>query len=666
MQRRGCISGLGLTFTFIFLIAIGVTIVLQGGPLLASPGPLSAASPKATPLGGYDNHAQFEHECSLCHAPFWGEDRMADRCMACHTQLQEELANQSGLHGRLVNARQCKLCHTEHQGRAASLTKLNIKDFPHDVDVVGFTLKEHRNNFNNTPLECNHCHPISFAEFDQQTCIDCHREGQPEFTDTHLEDVGKDCLACHDGNGDAEKFDHAVMTNFPLEGKHQKTACEACHPEERYAGQDSACTSCHGDDDVHQGNYGTSCESCHTAESWEEVTFRHDRAPFLFDGQILDIQTQCITCHRQDDKHQGDLGIQCEQCHTTERWQEITFNHDQTNFPLDGKHRPLACEACHTQGRLQIDAACVSCHQQDDEHDGQLGNQCNLCHTTNDWEEVTFDHNDTAFPLTGKHNEITCEACHTDENDGQLDSSCISCHRKDDIHEGAYGDQCATCHATDNWERISFNHSTQTQFPLTGKHTTLTCDQCHVSADFTDLDPACVSCHLKDDKHQGAFGPRCEDCHGTSRWDDVIFEHTLTNFPLLGAHLSVSCDQCHVSGQYAGTPTECVACHPEPESHAGLFGTDCIQCHTSTSWTPALLPDHTFPLNHGSPTILACNVCHDQNNYTAYTCYNCHEHTPANIRNEHLEEGITNYEDCVRCHPTGREEEGEFGEEDDD
>ncbi|MGQ9768653.1 MAG: hypothetical protein ACUVSS_15535 [Anaerolineae bacterium] len=54
----------------------------------------------------------------------------------------------------------------------------------------------------------------------------------------------------------------------------------------------------------------------------------------------------------------------------------------------------------------------------------------------------------------------------------------------------------------------------------------------------------------------------------------------------------------------------------------------------------------------------------------AYTCYGCHEHTPAKIESEHLEEGIWNFADCVKCHPTGREGEGngkgEGKDEDDD
>jgi hypothetical protein len=48
-----------------------------------------------------------------------------------------------------------------------------------------------------------------------------------------------------------------------------------------------------------------------------------------------------------------------------------------------------------------------------------------------------------------------------------------------------------------------------------------------------------------------------------------------------------------------------------------------------------------------------CATCHVRNDYRRYTCYGCHEHTPANIRGEHIEEGIGDFADCVECHRSG-------------
>jgi hypothetical protein len=50
-----------------------------------------------------------------------------------------------------------------------------------------------------------------------------------------------------------------------------------------------------------------------------------------------------------------------------------------------------------------------------------------------------------------------------------------------------------------------------------------------------------------------------------------------------------------------------------------------------------------------------CVTCHVRNDYQQYTCYGCHEHTPANIRREHVEEGIRDFNDCVECHRSADE-----------
>ena len=53
----------------------------------------------------------------------------------------------------------------------------------------------------------------------------------------------------------------------------------------------------------------------------------------------------------------------------------------------------------------------------------------------------------------------------------------------------------------------------------------------------------------------------------------------------------------------------------------------------------------------------ACITCHIENVYTDYTCFGCHEHSRSGIRAEHLEEGIRNWENCVKCHRSGDEDE---------
>ena len=111
-----------------------------------------------------------------------------------------------------------------------------------------------------------------------------------------------------------------------------------------------------------------------------------------------------------------------------------------------------------------------------------------------------------------------------------------------------------------------------------------------------------------------------------------------------------------------------MACHADPEFHAGLFPLTCADCHTTDGWAPARFDQaHTFPVAHGESGPSTCRTCHPER-LSGYTCYECHEHEPAEIAEEHLDEGISDFEDCVRCHPTGEEDEAEDrgGDGDDD
>ena len=47
---------------------------------------------------------------------------------------------------------------------------------------------------------------------------------------------------------------------------------------------------------------------------------------------------------------------------------------------------------------------------------------------------------------------------------------------------------------------------------------------------------------------------------------------------------------------------------------------------------------------------MKCATCHIRNDYSAYTCYGCHEHSAEKIRREHVKEGIRDYRNCVECH----------------
>jgi hypothetical protein len=100
---------------------------------------------------------------------------------------------------------------------------------------------------------------------------------------------------------------------------------------------------------------------------------------------------------------------------------------------------------------------------------------------------------------------------------------------------------------------------------------------------------------------------------------------------------------------------QCDGCHRAPIDtlHAKITG-NCQQCHTDERWKPATF-DHDKHFQLDRDHNVKCVVCHTNNDYSKYTCYGCHAHTPQKIRSKHLEEGIRDFENCVKCHRSAHE-----------
>ena len=100
-----------------------------------------------------------------------------------------------------------------------------------------------------------------------------------------------DCQLCHLGeNWNALRsnfsFDHERETGVPLVGAHQRAQCLRCHndrgPVATFVAQ--GCVGCH--EDVHFGELGASCTSCHKQITWQPVgqIERHNRTRFPLVG----------------------------------------------------------------------------------------------------------------------------------------------------------------------------------------------------------------------------------------------------------------------------------------------------------------------------------------------------------------------------------------------
>ena len=194
------------------------------------------------------------------------------------------------------------------------------------------------------------------------------------------------------------------------------------------------------------------------------------------------------------------------------------------------------------------------------------------------------------------------------------------------------------------------------------------------------LETDCFACHTP---FIGSRPAKCVQCHKpaeiglvTTTGLSIAHERKLTPFHQdLTEQDCVACHSDHKGvqsfrpiGQFShellqvNLRGECNGCHRNPEDslHRELVA-NCSECHSPQAWTPATL-DHEQFFRFDEDHQTACATCHVEQDYSRYTCYGCHEHSRSNIRAEHVEEGIEDYENCVECHRSGDDEEGEGDE----
>jgi predicted CXXCH cytochrome family protein len=285
--------------------------------------------------------------------------------------------------------------------------------------------------------------------------------------------------------------------------------------------------------------------------------------------------------------------------------------------------------------------------------------------------------------LNGKHSEVACQKCHDRKgsfvNYHPKFESCTNCHK--DAHAGQfaarYGDKCETCHTLDGFDRPTFDVRAHisTRYALAGKHSEVACQKCHDGkGSFVNYHPkfeSCTNCHK--DAHAGQFaaryGDKCETCHVVDGFLPATFtlaRHRETRFALAGAHIAVTCADCHTkSGDrnphlYVFEDRSCVGCHRDPHQLSGQ-PKQCETCHTLNSWRLTRGFDHNttrFPLL-GSHRTTGCVMCHKPAESPAgkeivftgapQQCSGCHEDTHAGQFARRF-----GADDCSSCHSTAR------------
>ncbi|RME53943.1 MAG: hypothetical protein D6795_04850, partial [Deltaproteobacteria bacterium] len=224
-------------------------------------------------------------DCASCHASPHRGQFPERRCTDCHDTDRWRLADRfdhdrltkfplSGKHRQVP----CEGCHREEKDSEGSFVRYRPLTFE----------------------GCDACHAdVHYGQFTRietpLSCEKCHRE-------TGFEDL---------------RFDHGdpTFSDWPLRGKHEGVACEACHPVvhladrievRRFRPTPKACEGCHqdphkgafrelagsvvGDDSAdpssappwgispdwwHRPENATPCGTCHRETGWRPVTFDH-------------------------------------------------------------------------------------------------------------------------------------------------------------------------------------------------------------------------------------------------------------------------------------------------------------------------------------------------------------------------------------------------------
>jgi hypothetical protein len=450
--------------------------------------------------------------------------------------------------------------------------------------------------------------------------------------------------------------------------------CSACHSPFSKESQNGKCVSCHkevGKDLIQKSGYhgrfeqvsAMKCKSCHTEHKGRNAvlvlldreTFDHKFTDYTLVGAHAGISVgcedchevgekyrvvkgECFNCHEEDDIHKGRLGQKCKDCHKETSFKNASFDHSETGFALEGKHKETACGLCHPdESYKNIPEACIACHLINDIHDSKPDDECGRCHNSiYSWSKYNFDHSkETKFNLKDRHAMLKCDSCHPrtifKERPGL---ECFNCHKDDDIHKGRTGPECEKCHDSIKWKHVKFDHDKDTEFKLLGKHKNTTCMACHKdSSSENELDITCIGCHRSNDVHLGQLGVSCENCHNVNEWGDQIkFEHDLTQFPLIGQHAITPCGECHLSSTFKeDLKIDCFSCHQLDDGHELKLGTYCADCHNPNGWRLWEF-DHNsqteFKLE-GSHTGLHCQTCHrepmEKKVEISNTCYSCHK-----------------------------------------
>ena len=226
------------------------------------------------------------------------------------------------------------------------------------------------------------------------------------------------------------------------------------------------------------------------------------------------------------------------------------------------------------------------------------------------------------------------------------------------------------------------------------------CSMCH-GGWFGSMRAACNECHTEIaeqlEQNKGLhglmaddIGSACSTCHIEHHGDDFQlvnrlafaqagvldpqeFDHQLVGFTLAGVHTELGCAECHEHAdvavlpegakRYLGLSRDCASCHADP--HGGRMQLGCAACHTQTTFTSRVVPEHERWLSlDGVHSDVGCRGCHEAGTANALEalrpgshregrqCGDCHAapHAERFLAGNAAADGVAIDAGCASCH----------------
>lgn len=226
------------------------------------------------------------------------------------------------------------------------------------------------------------------------------------------------------------------------------------------------------------------------------------------------------------------------------------------------------------------------------------------------------------------------------------------------------------------------------------------CAKCH-GGWFGDMQGACLDCHPAIAKQlaerrglHGTLPPaqagHCAECHGEHHGDAFRlvnklafaqagvpdpqrFDHARVGYTMAGAHLALTCAECHPHAdaelvpegaqRFLGLRQDCASCHGDP--HQGRMRFACTTCHDQIAFEAIVVPGHEqwLPLD-GAHVAVGCRQCHvagsphalealqPGRHQQARQCADCHAapHGQPFLLGNAGDAGVAPAAVCAQCH----------------